>query len=261
MKANIVVAIISTSCLFGCDSKSELAAKYNAAPPAPESPVSTNIVDIKRDIRLMCEELENAGESDEYCRLVRKVFASATNAPTASAAVEICDVWAHSLFAADFSALSYRKQAKVASGIRNIVDGFYLLIHAKKPSRDLLIAKEFEYKIKCLEWMRWQIRRLRPQHRVENPNVVLDIGVEDERSAWKSMYYGGMIEYEHRLQEVERMFPYKTRGVSSNIVYQLTTMIEDYMGRPIRSEKQLREDRRLNRKVEFFEKEDPHAAP
>ena len=261
MKANIVVAIISTSCLFGCDSKSELAAKYNAAPPAPESPVSTNIVDIKRDIRLMCEELENAGESDEYCRLVRKVVASATNAPTASAAVEICDVWAHSLFAADFSALSYRKQAKVASGIRNIVDGFYLLIHAKKPSRDLLIAKEFEYKIKCLEWMRGQIRRLRPQHRVENPNVVLDIEADEERTAWQGMYYGGMSKYEWLMLHVEQFCHDRMRGLQPETVDRIRKSVEDYIGRPIRTTEQLRKDHMLKRPVEFIEERDPLAAP
>ena len=38
MKAKTVVAIISMSCFFGCDSKPEPATKSNVAPPEPPSP-------------------------------------------------------------------------------------------------------------------------------------------------------------------------------------------------------------------------------
>ena len=37
-------------------------------------------------------------------------------------------------------------------------------------------------------------------------------------------------------------------------------MVEEYIGRPIRTEAQCREDFRLKRHVEYFEEKDPHAA-
>ena len=70
-----------------------------------------------------------------------------------------------------------------------------------------------------------------------------------------------MDEYEHRLRNIERMFSCRTRGVSSNTVARVRAMVEEYIGRPIRTEAQCREDFRLKRHVEYFEKKDPHAAP
>ena len=75
------------------------------------------------------------------------------------------------------------------------------------------------------------------------------------------MYYDGMDDYEGLLLHVEGMFSYRMRGLQPETVSRIKKSVEDYLGRPIRTPEQLREDRRLKRHVEFFEEKDPHAAP
>ena len=126
---------------------------------------------------------------------------------------------------------------------------------------DLGFEKEIEYGIKYLKWKRLRIKCLRPKHRVEDITTVLDIKADEERSWWSHLYYDGMDEYEYRLRNIEWIFSYRTFGASSNTVARARAMVEEYIGRPIRTDAQCREDSRLKRHVEYFEKKDPHAAP
>ena len=58
-----------------------------------------------------------------------------------------------------------------------------------------------------------------------------------------------------RFEPVQRVMLPDTLGVLN------PWMVEEYIGRPIRTEAQCREDFRLKRHVEYFETKDPHAAP
>ena len=263
MKAKIVVAIMSVSCLFGCDSKPHPAAKSDAAPPAPTSPVSTNIVDIKKAIRLMCDTLGKQGESEEFYRQMGDFLRSATNVSDVAAIVQVHDALRDSLLSVDFSSLSYKEQAKVFREIRYLLsnNALFRLIHQNILPRELWIWKEVETELKSLAWQKAVIKRLRPRHRVENPNVVLDIEADDERTAWQGMYYGGMSEYEWLMLHVEQICHDRMRGLQPEAVNRIKKSVEDYIGRPIRTREQLREDHMQKRPVEFLEKKDPHAAP
>ena len=263
MKAKIVVAIISVSCFFGCDSKPQPAAKSDAAPPAPASPVSTNIVDIKKDIRLMCDTLGKQGESEEFYRQMGDFLRSATKVSDVATMIQVHDALRESLFDVDFSGLSYREQAKVFRKIQDLVRHNELLrmLNQNVLPRDLWVEKEVETDLKSLAWLRTVIKRLRPRHRVENPNVVLDIEAEEERTAWQGMYYVGMSKYEWLMLHVEQFCHDRMRGLQPETVDRIRKSVEDYIGRPIRTTEQLRKDHMLKRPVEFIEERDPLAAP
>ena len=260
----VIAAVMSALCLLGCDKKTEQPdGKSNAIPPVPDPQISTNIVDIKESIRMMCDSLGKHGETDEFYRRMADVLHSTENVSNIETVIQIHDALRSSLLAVDFSGLSYRNQSKVVGKIEDLtqLNGILRLLRKTDMPRDLWIEKEIETNLKYLEWERALIKRLRPRHRVENPHLVLDIEADDEWQAWRYMYYDGMEHYEWRLRHVEGMFPYRMRGLQPETVERIKKSVEDYLGRPIRTPEQLREDHRLKRHVEFLEERDPHAAP
>ena len=267
MKTATIILLGSISCLVGCDSKTRTDRDVSNPPAKPGYFVSTNIVDINENIRLMCDSLGKTGASAEFFSLASNLYNSLTSVTDATIAVMLCDARLDALFEVDFSHFSYKEQAKIDELIRRNVDQVFSDMNMKNINlsrsqrRELEFEKEIEYEIKYLRWKRRLIKRLRPKHRVEDIHTVLDIEADDERMVWSHLYYDGMDEYENRLRSVERIFSYRTYGVSSNIVARARAMVEEFIGRPIRTEAQCREDFRLKRHVEYFEKKDPHAAP
>ena len=265
MKTATIILLGSISCLVGCDSKTCPAGDVSSPPAKPGYFVSTNTVDIKENIRLMCDSLGKTGTSAEFFSFASNLYNSLTSVTDATIAVMLCDARLDALFEVDFSHFSYKEQAKIDELIRRNVDqafGYLKGVNLTRAQwRDLGFEKEIEYEIKYLKWKRRLIKRLRPKHRVEDITTVLDIEADEERGVWSHLYYDGMDEYENRLRSVERIFSYRTRGVSSNTVARARAMVEEFIGRPIRTEAQCREDFRLKRHVEYFEKKDPHAAP
>ncbi len=265
MKTATIILLGSISCLVGCDSKTRMDEDIANPPAKPGYFVSTNIVDIKENIRLMCDSLGKTGASAEFFSLASNLYNSLTSVTDATIAVMLCDARLDALFEVDLSHFSYKEQAKIDELIRRNVDQAFGYLKGVKLPRDewyeLCFKKDIEYEIKYLKWKRLRIKRLRPKHRVEDITTVLDIKADEERSWWSHLYYDGMNEYEYRLRNIEQMLPYRARGVPSNTVARVMAMVEEYIGRPIRTEAQCREDSRLKRHVEYFEKKDPHAAP
>jgi len=265
MKTATIILLGSISCLVGCDSKTRTDRDVSSPPAKPGCFVSTNTVDIKENIRLMCDSLEKKGVTAEYSDLVMNFYKSMTNITDAATLVMLCDARMDALFEVDFSNFSYEEQSTIEEMIRRSVDQVFRYMEninlSRSQRRDLEFEKEIEYEIKYLKWKRRLIKRLRPKHRVEDITTVLDIKADEERSWWSHLYYDGMNEYEYRLRNIEQMLPYRARGVPSNTVARVMAMVEEYIGRPIRTEAQCREDSRLKRHVEYFEKKDPHAAP
>ena len=265
MKTATIILLGSISCLVGCDSKICPDRDVSNPPSKPGCFVSTNIVDIKENIRLMCDSLGKTGASAGFFSLASDLYNSLTSVTDATIAVMLCDARLDALFEVDFSHFSYKEQARIDELIRRNVDQAFGYLKGVKLPRDqwheLCFEKEIEYEIKYLKWKRRLIKRLRPKHRVEDITTVLDIKADEERRIWSHLYYDGMDEYENRLRSVERIFSYRTFGVSSNTVARARAMVEEFIGRPIRTEAQCREDFRLKRHVEYFEKKDPHAAP
>ena len=265
MKTATIILLGSISCLVGCDSKTRQNGDASSSPARPGYFVSTNTVDIKENIRLMCDSLEKKGPTAEYYAFSMNLYRSVTNITDANAAVMAIDEWMDALFQVDLSHLSYKEQAEMDEVMGRFVNNAFGYMKSANLTRaqrsDLGFEKEIEYGVKYLKWKRLRIKCLRPKHRVEDITTVLDIEADRERLRWHHLYYDGMDEYENRLRNIEWIFSYRTFGASSNTVARARAMVEEYIGRPIRTEAQCREDSRLKRHVEYFEKRDPHAAP
>ena len=267
MKTATIILLGSISCLVGCDSKTCPDRDVSNPPSKPGCFVSTNIVDIKENIRLMCDSLGKTGASAGFFSLASNLYNSLTSVTDATIAVMLCDARLDALFEVDFSHFSYKEQARIDELIRRNVDQAFGYLKGVKLPRDqwheLCFEKEIEYEVKYLKWKRHRIKCLRPKQRLQKAPTPAEVGEDayNEWLIWRDLYYDGMDEYEHRLRNIERMFSCRTRGVSSNTVARVRAMVEEYIGRPIRTEAQCREDFRLKRHVEYFEKKDPYAAP
>ena len=265
MKTATIILLGSISCLVGCDSRTSPDGNVSNPPARPGHFASTNIVDIKENIRLMCDSLEKKGATAEFYGLASNLYNSMTSITDATVAVMLCDARLDALFSVDFSHFSYKEQAVIDELIGRSVDNAFEYLKGVKRSyaqhRKLWFEKHIEYEIKYLKWKRRLVMRLRPKHRIENPNLVLDVEADDERRAWCGLYYNGMNDCEWRTGNLESLFPHWARGIPPDTVARVKAMLEEHLGRPIRTEKQLREDHEQKRRVEYFEEPDPHAAP
>lgn len=265
MKKAAIILLASIACLTGCDSNTESDNSISSEPQRPEYFASTNSVDIKENIRLIHDTLAKSGATRRYYDLSVNLYNSVTSITDAATAVMACDAWLDALFEVDISRFSYKEQAEINEHIGRITDTVYESMKSVKLSREewreLWFVKKIESTIKYLKWKKRFIKQLRPKHRVENPNLVLDMEEDAERTKWYGLYYDGMGDYEYRLRNIEQMLPYWARGIPTNTVKRITAMVEEHIGRPIRTEAQCREDHRLKRFVEFTEKPDRHAAP
>lgn len=267
MKTATIILIGSITCLVGCDSKTCPDGDVINPSTKPDFFVSTNTVDIKENIRLMCDSLGKTGASAEFFSLASNLYNSLTSVTDATIAVMLCDARLDALFEVDFSHFPYKEQARIDELIRRNVDQAFGYLKGVKLPRDewyeLCFKKDIEYEIKYLKWKRLRIKRLRPRKRLQKEPTPAEVGEDayNEWLIWRDLYYDGMNEYEYRLRNIEQMLPHRARGVSSNTVARVKAMVEEYIGRPIRTETQCREDSRLKRHVEYFEKKDPHAAP
>lgn len=267
MKKSAIILLASIACLAGCDSKTKSSDGNLPEPQGPGCFVSTNIVDIKENIRQMCDALARTGASREYIDLSKNLHRSITNITDAATAVMACDAWLDALFEVDISRFSYREQSVLDEQIGHITDNMFDYMKSIKLSREewreLWFVKKFEYTIKYLRWKRRLLNRLRPRRKLAKELTPADDGEDayEDWLKWRHLYYDGICDYEYRLRNIEHMLPYWAREIPTNTVRRITMMLEDHIGRPIRTGEQYREDHRLMRFVEFTEKFDPLAAP
>ncbi|MBQ3341295.1 MAG: hypothetical protein IJG84_05325, partial [Kiritimatiellae bacterium] len=167
MKTATIILLGSITCLVGCDSKTRTDRDVSSPPAKPGYFVSTNIVDIKENIRLMCDSLEKKGVTAEYSDLVMNFYKSMTNITDAATLVMLCDARMDALFEADFSHFSYKEQATINEMIRRSVDQVFSYMKninlSRSQRRDLELEKESEYELKYLKWKRRRIKCLRPK--------------------------------------------------------------------------------------------------
>ena len=180
--------------------------------------------------------------------------------------VAVLDQLTDRLFALDFSGLNYRTQSRALHVIKLLVEGDVLLKMSPRfpldgEYRDRHFEWEYDMRLKYLAWCKAQIVRTTPKNRLKDPNVSLGEEQEEEMKCWRSIHYSGIENYESSLESMEMLFPYQKRQMSEVVWNRIKGKIENYLGRPIRTKQQLREDHKNHRNVEFTEKEDPHAAP
>ena len=100
-----------------------------------------------------------------------------------------------------------------------------------------------------------------PKNRLKDPNVSLGEEQEEEMKCWRGIHYSGIEDYESAIRNMETLFPYQKRQMSEEVWNRIRGKIENYLGRPIRTKQQLREDHQNHRNAKFLEKDDPHMVP
>ena len=194
---------------------------------------------------------------------VRRAVGEVTNL---SERVAVLDQLTDHLFALDFSGLNYRTQSRALHVIKLLVEGDVLLKMSPRfpldgEYRDRHFEWEYDMRLKYLAWCKAQIVRTAPKNRLKNPDESLSEEQEEEMKCWRSIHYSGIENYESSLESMEMLFPYQKRQMSEEAWNRIKGKIENYLGRPIRTKQQLKDDFKAKRNVEFFEKEDPRAAP
>ena len=194
---------------------------------------------------------------------VRRAVAEVTNL---SERVAVLDQLTDRLFALDFSGLNYRTQSRALHVIKLLVEGDVLLKMSPQfpldgEYRDRHFEWEYDMRLKYLAWCKAQIVRTSPKNRLKDPNVPLGEEQEEEMKCWRSIHYSGIEDYESAIRNMETLFPYQKRQISEEVWNRIKGKIENYLGRPIRTKQQLKDDFKAKRNVEFLEKEDLHAAP
>ena len=194
-------------------------------------------------------------------KLIAKSVHAITND---SERLELIDQLADCVMSVDVSSFDYHKQFNSLFGIKCVMEDIVIreLPGWWDHGYDEYYEKYYyKYKLRYLAWQRAQIKRTSPKHRIENPYLIKDWAEEEERSYWRQIHYSGIADYEAAISFMEGGFPFQARRMSKESSERVKTMIEEYLGRPIRNKEQLDADFKANRNVEFLEKEDPHAAP
>ena len=100
-----------------------------------------------------------------------------------------------------------------------------------------------------------------PQGRVKDFGFTLDPEKKAEYESWRQVHYAGISHYESLMSNMERWFLDDERKMTEAAWIGLKEKIERYLGRPIRTKAQLRDDFVKRRRIEFTEKEDDYAVP
>ena len=163
----------------------------------------------------------------------------------------------------DLSQLSYQNQVNAMISIENIIRR---VVMDNLPGRyqmglDASYELDFDFRLRLMDWRRRQIRRTVPKHRIEHPYVILDEAEDEERQWWRQIHFHGMVCYEGELRTLETDYQYISPRLSPEAAERIKVKIENYLGRPIRTKQQLKDDFKAKRNVEFTEPDDPHAAP
>ena len=194
-------------------------------------------------------------------KLIAKSVHAITND---SERLELLDQLADCVMSVDVSSFDYHKQFNSLFSIKSVMEDVVMLglptwrVHGYDEYYEKYYYK---YKLRYLAWQRAQIKRTSPKHRIENPYLITDWAEEEERSYWRQIHYSGIVNYEAQLNVIETDYPHQARDMSKETADRVKSMIEDFLGRPIRTKEQLRADFKAKRNAEFLEKEDPHAAP
>lgn len=194
-------------------------------------------------------------------RIVSKSIAAVTND---AARLQLVDRLSACVLALDVSRLSYQHQFNALLSIEDVMKN---VVFGNFPGQcqmglDAFYELKFDYRLRLMEWKRNQIRRTAPKHRIKNPNVILDEAEDEERLWWREIHYhSGISCYEGHLRTLEQDFHCLSPRLSQETADRIRGKIESFLGRPLRTMKQMKEDFKAKRRVEFTEPDDPHAAP
>ena len=145
--------------------------------------------------------------------------------------------------------LPYRKQTRIIGLVRNYIESASMRCSRDELSWEL----RYDIDLRLLSWERDQILRVQPFARKNNNGMVVitDLAKEDEQCCCDSIYHSGIRNYESRVASLESFFWVNRKHMTEAEEMRIRERIEKYLGRRVRTEDQIREDRSKNRYVEF----------
>lgn len=118
----------------------------------------------------------------------------------------------------------------------------------------------YDVTLRALDWQKLQILRVRPKYRLSG-HEGNDPAREEELRGWRAVYYGGIRNYEAGLRTLEGLFPCRRRQMGDEVWLEIRDKIEAWLGRPLRTDAQIRRDHKERRNVVFDVKDDFRDAP
>lgn len=118
----------------------------------------------------------------------------------------------------------------------------------------------YDVTLKALDWQKAQILRVRPKHRLPEQGLC-NLEQEEELRGWRTVYFGGMRNYEAGLRTLEGLFPYRRRQMGDEVWQEIRDKIETWLGRPLRTAAQIHRDHKEKRNVVFDVTDDYRGAP
>ena len=251
----MIIVVSATLIALGCSEERDVAVSEEICVATGPSEI---VAQMSRMTNEIFEVKKLKGFLDE-----RRVAASLAAVTNDDVRLELVEKLADCVLSLDLSRLSYRDQHNAMISIKDIMSK---VVVGNFPARNIIgldafYELKFGYKLRLMEWWREQIKRTTPKHRIEKPYVVLDEAEEDERDWWRLIHFHGMVCYEMSLAGLEQEFLCLSPRLSPEAAERIKVEIENFLGRPIRTKQQLKDDFKAKRHVEFTEKEDPHAAP
>ena len=194
------------------------------------------------------------------CTRIAKSLHSVTNE---TMKLQLIDQLLDRILSLDVSRLDYHGQCNSLLSIESAVNDVVLgeLYSRRKYSLDDYHELHFDRQIRYLDWLRQQIRRTAPKHRADAQEPSLDDAERERRFWWRRLHYGSISTYESKLSSLESFYHAYARRLSGDSAERIKRKIEEFLGRPIRTSEKIKQDCKAGRRVEFTEKEDPHAAP
>ena len=165
--------------------------------------------------------------------------------------------WVDELMVLDISDIGYRQQS---TAIRIVQDLTRFDIPRSLRSAGLPLADVWDVKIRGLSWQRKQLERLKPVGPLPKGLelakggglLVLDIDVKRKYLDWLGCYKSAASNYESCISHLEgRTFYIDTLRSTEEEKEILREKLRKYIGRPIRSEEELRRDAKNQKAMEF----------
>lgn len=153
------------------------------------------------------------------------------------------------VFALKLDGLSYRHQAWVINLLEHTLED----VASIATDADEKWVNHYAGEIKRYVWWKSQILRVRPRHRraKDEPRTISDIGRDKEVSAWQSIYYGGIKDFENTISCMEFRLE-RTRQLMKEEEWTfITNLFEKSLGRPVREGTRALSDYRAKIWVDF----------
>lgn len=210
-------------------------------------------ISIEKRIEQACSALKTNASNLDVLKVLNEIGSMSNKV----ARIAHYNLLLNKMLSLEISDIDYLRQYNV---MRNIWDLTNYNISFGLKKAGLTIIDAWEAKFKVLSWQRKQLERLKPVGPLPKGLgvskggglIILDLEVKKKYISWLSCYKSAAGDYEDYIRHLEgRKFYIDTLRSTEEEKEKLREMLRKYIGRPIRSEEDLRRDARNNTAMEF----------